>query len=505
MNAMSRRLKASALLTNAFALTASTVGSGALGLVFWVIAAHISSARDVGRVSAEVAGITLLSGLGQIGFVSIIARFLPVARRRSSVIIRRGYAGTLVVTWILACAFVALRFGRAFLSRDAGSVAIFVVSVLVFAVFSLQDVVLTAMRRAPWVLAENILVAVARLLLIPLVLVFGSRMGVLTSWAIPMGVAVIVVNWLTFNKLVPVKEALGDDRGLLPSRSELLSYGAAQFIGGVTGNIVSLLPPVLVASMLGPTASAVFYIPWLLCSSFIALLWNIVFSLVVEAVHDMARTQQMLKQAAWMVVVVTCGGGLVLGAGARLILSVVGSQYRDSGTVVLQLIALSLPFAGVCSLYGALALIDKRTWVTTILDAIGVVIFIGGGVLVAPRYGVAAFGLAFLFSQVLIALASVPGIVLRYRKLSVPDATLLVRLDREVEMMAAETQLIYPLFMVRNAVRDSTARRLAGNSDATTLLHDLLNMPTQRVESPEPDVSISAEADATQVSVDSEA
>ncbi len=470
MKAIGRRLSASALVRNALSLMVSTIGSAALGLAFWVLAAHLFSQRDVGRASAEVAAISLLSSVGQISVVGMIARFLPVARRRTGLILRRGYGAVLTITCILSFGFVTLGFGKHFLGRGVLPIAIFVITVLVFGIFALQDVVLTALRRAPWVLAENIAVAAARLALLPAVLVIGRHTGVIGAWAAPMVVAVAVVNWLVFGKLVPVKERMGDDRGLLPTRKELMSYGTAQFLSGVIGNIATMLPPVLVAARLGAAASAVFYFPWLFCTATMALLWNIVFSLVVEAVHDMERTQHMLKRAALMVALVTCGGAVILGFGASLILGVVGPEYRDSGTVILQLIALSLPFVGVGSLYGALSLIDRRTWPTTILDAFGTLIFIGGGIWIMPRYGVSAFGLTFLISQTTVALLAVPGIVLRYQRLSVPDPTVVLNLDRDAEMMAAETQILYPLFVARHwhTTPTNETPRVDDLADATT-------------------------------------
>jgi O-antigen/teichoic acid export membrane protein len=431
----------------------STVGSAGLGLAFWVIAAHIFKPDEVGRASAEVAAITLIAGLGQLSLVSVFARFLPVARRRTGMIIKRGYVGALVATFLLSCAFVALRLGNVFLDPDALSIAVFVISVLLFVIFALQDVVLTALRRATWVLTENILVAGVRLALLPILVVAGRRMGLLGAWALPMIGAIAIVNWLAFRRLVPEKESAGDDRGLLPTRAEILNYGIAQYVNGVIGSVITLLPPVLVASLMGASASGVFYLPWLFCTSCMALLWNIVFSLVVEAVQDVDRTPQLLARATWMCALVTCGGGLVLGFGAPWILGVVGSTYAASGTVVLRLIALSLPFIGVTTLYSAVSLIEKRTWMSTLLQGIGAAIFLVGGILSAPRYGLAGFGMAFLASKVVIALASAPSVVLRFRSLAVPDPKTVFTVDHEAPAMASETQIMYPMFVARGAAR----------------------------------------------------
>jgi len=463
MTATGQRGKVSALVKSAVSLMFSTVGSAALGFAFWLVSAHLFTPRAVGQASAAIAAVTLLSSIGQISVVWVLARFLPVARRRAGMIVRRGYATALTVTWVLACGFVVFGFGGNFLGPAALSRLAFVLIVMMAAIFALQDVVLTALRRAPWVLAENLAVGAARLAMLLVALIFARHTDVVIAWAAPMVVAVGAVNWFIFRKLVPARQLLGDDHGLLPARSELMSYGTAQVISGAVANIANTLPPLLVVGRLGASAGAVFYFPWLFITAVMALVWNIVFSLVVEAVHDTGRSSHLFKRAAGMGALVTCGSALVLGFGAHIILGIVGANYRDSGAVTLQLFALSLPFIAVSSLYYALSLIERQTWTITNIEIVGAVLFIGGGVLLMPRFGASALGLTFLISHAVVALVTVPGIARRYQRLASPDATVVLRVDREAEAMAAETQILYPLFVAMNPARHF--------ADATTVTY----------------------------------
>ncbi|HKE65190.1 MAG TPA: oligosaccharide flippase family protein [Micromonosporaceae bacterium] len=477
MTVISHRGSKNALVKNAIALMTATVGSAGLGLAFWVVTAHLFDPATVGRASAQVAAVTLVAGLGQLSIVSIFARFLPVARARTVRMIKAGYATTLAASFLIAVGFVLFGFGRDFLDHGVPSTVLFVVCVLVFAIFSLQDVVLTAFRHATWVLWENIGVAAIRLAALPLLFFFGRSLGAFGAWAIPMMGAVAVVSWLIFRHLGPARVRQGDDRGLLPNRSELLNYTASQYVNSVITSIGGLLPPVLVVSFLGARAGAAFYLPWLFCTATTALLWNIQFSLVVEAVHATDRTRHLLKRAAWLGALVTCDGGAVIGFGAPWILGIAGASYRAEGTVVLRLLALSLPFIGVYSLYSALALITKRTWLATALDGVGAVIFLVGSVATASRHGLVAFGTAFLVSRIVIAVASVPGIVIEYRRLAKPDEMMLESLDRDLAARAAETQLLYPIFAVRGIASVPTGSSYvadglewAGMADAYTSL-----------------------------------
>ena len=247
----------------------------------------------------------------------------------------------------------------------------------------------------------------------------------------------------------------------------MLNYGIAQYVNGVTGSVITLLPPVLVASTMGAQASAVFYLPWLFCTSCMALLWNIVFSLVVEAVHDIARTHHLLIRAAWLGAAVTCGGGLVLGFGApcdprnrRLDLSRLrhGRAPADRAE----------PAVHRChdAVRGPLA--DREAHL-----AVDLASGRRRGDLHRRRCAVGATATGWPGSAWRswcpgwsTALASTPAIVLRYRAMIEPDRALAEAVEREAPVLASETQLMYPIFVARGVARASSCRRRAGGSVA---------------------------------------
>jgi O-antigen/teichoic acid export membrane protein len=447
-----RTTAGNALVRNAFALMFSTVGSAALGMAFWVVAAHLYEAKEVGHASAEVAAVSLVAGLAQIGLGAIFARFLPLARRSAGKMVTRGYGASVLAAVVISAGFVVLGFGRQFLGHDTTSLTVFGLGVVVYAIFALQDCVLTAMRKATWVPTENIAVAVARLVLLPVLLVYGVRFGAFLAWAIPMCLAVVLVNLLVYGQLVPERKRAPGIEDLPPGR-ELVSYGAAQYVSGIVGSIVTLVPPVIVAAREGPQEAAYFYFPWLFCTACMALLWNIVFSLVVEAAHDLGRAKQLLARAVKLGLLVTVGGGLVLGLGAPWILKVIGSRYAAGGTTALQIVALSLPFVGVNTLYGAVSLIQRKTWQVTVLQATSAALFIGLSFPAMSRYGATGVAFAFLASRVYAALAAVPALVRRYRELAANATTVVLMLDREALAMAAETEVLYLPSLARGVAK----------------------------------------------------
>jgi hypothetical protein len=67
------------LTVNALALMTATLGANALGLVFWAVAAHLRQPAIVGRASAAIAALTLLSMIAGLNLTNVIIRLLAAA------------------------------------------------------------------------------------------------------------------------------------------------------------------------------------------------------------------------------------------------------------------------------------------------------------------------------------------------------------------------------------------------------------------------------------------
>ncbi|MET7846405.1 hypothetical protein ABZT45_49745, partial [Streptomyces sp. NPDC005356] len=82
------------LFRNAYALMLNTGISGVLGVGFWLAAARYYSADSVGQGSAAIAAMKFLAGLTAVTLTGALARFIPIAGRRTGSFIFRTYAGS---------------------------------------------------------------------------------------------------------------------------------------------------------------------------------------------------------------------------------------------------------------------------------------------------------------------------------------------------------------------------------------------------------------------------
>lgn len=431
-------MRASRIFRSAFALMFSTVASSALGMVFWIVAARLFDTEDVGRASAGVAAISLLGGLGQLGLTSVLIRFVPLIGAAVAVFLRRTYLISVGVTVVLGIGFVAFGFGRQFLGHGLLWAVAFCLAVVGFCVSSLQDGVLTALKRTSWVPVENVAISIGRLALLPAAMATAFANPVLVAWGLPIVGAVVTITVALFTRLLPQHARQHAGRVRMPSRRELIQFTSAGYADGLLANLTTYLPPVIITAVLGPTANAVFFVPWLVGTVIYGLLWNVVSSFVVEATSDAANTRTYLRHAARLVLLVGIGASVTLGIGAPWLLQLLGSEYASGGATALRLIGLSVPFGCVTLVYTVSLLIQRRNWAIFRLSLISAAVGVPLWVLGMYHFGVTGVAAGFLAADALIALCLLPTVIRRYRALANrvidDDVTMVV----DVKLLRAE-------------------------------------------------------------------
>ncbi len=419
---MIRPGRANAVVRNAAALMFSTVASSALGMAFWIAAVRLYPADEVGRASAGASAITLLAGLAQLSLSSVFVRFLPGAGDRTGRIIRFGYAAAGAASVLGAAAFFLLGLARDFLPPGPVPLIAFCVAVCASTIAALQDSVLTALRRAAWVPAGNIILGLGKLALLVALAVTTVRAPMLIAWAAPIVVAVVAIGAL----LVRLVTGLRRDQARpaqprpeqgLPTLVELRGFMTSEYLKNILGTLTLTTPPLLVAMVLGPEQNAYFYLPWLIGSAALALSWNISVSFVVEASGEPSRVREHLRHAVRLLLAVTVGGGAMLAIAAPLILATLGDRYAASGATSLRLIGLSLPFDLVMTLFSAAAIMAKRTWVIFWAQLVATVFFLGAGLLALPAIGAVGMAAAYLGSHAVMGISLAPATIRRLRAL----------------------------------------------------------------------------------------
>ena len=399
------------LTVNALALMTATIGANGLGLVFWAVAAHLQPPDIVGRASAAIAALTLLAMIAQLNLTNVIVRLLPAAGKLGTRMVARTYLVVVVLSLLAGLVYCVSGLGRHVLTGGWLQYVGFTFAIPVAAVFALEDSVLTALRLAPWVAAENITTVIARIALLPLL--FVTAMGAVWSTVLPMLVAVVIVNSLLFGRALP---AHGSVPGTLPGRRRLLSFVAGEYTGNICAIASVQVMPLIVVWRLGPAAAAFLTLPWLIASGIALVLWNVSASFVVEAAGSHGHLGTLLRRSLLLWSGIVAAAMIVCVAGARPLMELVGPQYVAEGVPLLRLIGLSAPFTAVVVIYGTLVWLDQRVWLLAGFQACAGILLLGAVLLLLPHLGLTAVGWAYLGTQAALAAAVAPFTVRHIRR-----------------------------------------------------------------------------------------
>lgn len=402
------------LQRNTYALILTTVSTGLLGLVYWGLAARFYSTSELGRGSAAISALLLLGGIAQLNLGATLPRFLPDAGTGGRRLVLGGYGLAAVAATLLGTGFViwarATDWAGGFLAGAWTVPALFVVAVLAWCLFTLQDAVLIGLRQAVWVPVENMVFGITKLVLLVTFASMSARYGLFASWVVPVAGLLIPVNWLIFTRLIPLHSSRNLHTGRSFSPVRVRGYLGADYVAGIFQLAAINLLPLIVTSQAGLEANGYFFSAWIVANAFEQILLNMGTSLTVEgatspaslAAHtrSIVRMAQMLVLPALLLVVVAAGP----------ILSMVGEAYADRGTALLRLVAVGLAFRVVTIIFISVARVRQKASQVALVQGCLLLGVVAGSAFAIGPLGIVGVGVAYLATNAAVALGVVPAL-----------------------------------------------------------------------------------------------
>lgn len=409
------RLRPGDLVQNAFSLMVSSAGTAGLGIVFWAMATRLEAPSFVGQASAEIAAMILLSSLSQLGFGSTFERFLPIAGKQSKQLVVRGYSLCVAMAMVLSVTYVLLGSGQRFIVPTLEGRIIFILSVMTWTIFALQDAVLIALRSSRYVPIENILYSALKLALLPAIIVLSHRQGIFLSWILPVYLALVGVNWYIFRHRIPSHMRSTIAQSPLPSVKRIAMLATGGYITSILNIFLTSVVAIIIVTRLGTTQSAYFYLPAMIAGSLGQLLWNVNISFLVEASttpSEMARHIKSTVRVTGLIVVPSLVLGEIL---APQILSIFGTAYSHHGTALLRILLVSVLGTVITEFYASLAWLDQRVWWLAARELFSLVVYLSVLFALINHLGINAAGVAALTSSLLQAIFFLPSSIRKYR------------------------------------------------------------------------------------------
>ncbi|HWE15382.1 MAG TPA: polysaccharide biosynthesis C-terminal domain-containing protein [Solirubrobacteraceae bacterium] len=394
------------LYRSSFALMLTTGFNGLLGFAYWVLAARLYPAKAVSVGAGAISAMTLVSSLGWVGLQYVLLRFVPVAGGAQTRLVRLTYTAALAIgvgaAGIFLLGFARLA-GLGELTQSPLTALLFVASIALWVIFSLQDPVLIGLRRAGWVPIENAAFGAIKAVLLVVLAASASAWAIFGAWVLGLVGLVLVVNVALFGRLLRSDSAAPSR---LPPRRQLIRFATGHHFVAVTAAIPDSLVSLLVLAFMPGPANAYYYSAWAVSFSFRLLAVNMSNALIVEGALAEAKLRSHVLQVSRLALVVVVPLVVFVVLFADPIMKAFGLQYAHAANL-LRLFAIALiPFT-IVNFVIAVERIRQRAGRALLIAGCSTVATIGLDVWLIPSAGLTGAGWGWLIGQILGALIAI--------------------------------------------------------------------------------------------------
>lgn len=400
------------LFKNAYFLMLSTGVSAVLGLGFWLVAARYYSEEAVGQGSAAIAAMRLLASITATTMIGAVVRFVPRAGRATGPLVWRAYAASSVVVAVAAVVFLLTLdlWGASYAPLGTAAMGtLFVLACVAWALLTLQDGVLTGLRKAEWVPAGNAVFSVGKLVLLAVFAASLPVLGIFVSWAVAIAFSTLPLGWLIFRRLIP-RQAEADRDVEPPEPREMGRFLAGDSLGALFSLAMINLLPVMVAVNFSAAQNGYFYVAYTVGGTMEFMAINMASSLTAHASHDPRRLADGIRGALRRMTVLLVPVVLFLVVFAPQILAPFDEDYAEHGSTVLRLLALGALPRIVVELYIGVLRVQGRTGVLAAVQGAMCVLVLGSAAMLFTPAGISGAGWAVLVSMTVVALGCAPGL-----------------------------------------------------------------------------------------------
>lgn len=398
------------LFRNAYFLILSSTLTSALGLPFWALAARNYTAASLGRASAVISALSLISGTAQLGLEAILPRYLPGSGDRTLRFVLRAYGLSAAVALVLGtlAAWTSQWWSPplSFLGGDASWFLLFVASAVTWTISSLQDSVMTGLHKARWVPVENVSFGLAKIVLVVMLAASYPRAGVVLSWSAPLVLILIPVNAAIFVRFIPRHVRLTAGLPQTWASGDLRRLLIGNFAGDFSSLVIAFYLPILVLNLAGPRQAAYFFVPWTISIGLRYISQNMATSMTVETGYDEAKRRRNLLSASVGTFRLLVPAVIVVLIAGPFILGLFGHGYERAGTSALRLLALGTIPHAVSTLGLGLARVRHDGRFVGIVQVTDACVMLALSALLVPSIGIEGAAVGWIAAQTVAAAMS---------------------------------------------------------------------------------------------------
>jgi O-antigen/teichoic acid export membrane protein len=383
------------------ALVLSSGLTSAVGLLYWVLAARLFDPATVGVNSVALSTMQLLGGVAHLNLTQALLRFGPVAGRQTRRLMLVCYAVASAVAALVGLGYAAGAPVWAPQMVDAVGygplLVFFAVATPAWAIFTMQDYLLTALKRATVVPLENLVFALLKIGLLGAAVGLAYVGGIAASWVLATVLIVVAVNAWLLLRAVP-QAATGEP--VEPVRPRVIArFVRSDYAGATLWQLAMNGIPALVLARLGAEDAAVYGIVWTIAISLYLIPSGMAQSMIAHTAGDPDRADAARRAMVRRSLMLVVPAAAVLSVGAYPVLWLFGEHYAQRGAWALALAVLSAVPQAVTASTVAQARVQQRMRVLVLVPGTLAVAVLVSAWLLMPVLGITGVALAWLVVQ----------------------------------------------------------------------------------------------------------
>lgn len=397
---------------NAAWLAAARVAPMLTGFLFWALAAVVLPPAQIGLGSAVVSAALLTVQLGMLGVGPATLTLLPAENDGGRRLIATSLFTVGTFSLIGAGALVAtthsLGSGVGEAWNDPLVTVIFVATALFAASAYQLDHVGVAQERADRTLGRSLVQSLVQLAFLAIAFAAGIHELSVVIGAVALGALASVLVGL--RQLGRAKVSPDWRHGLRPgSALKLLRPGLPNHALMLADRAPGYLLPLIVASTLGPAATAAWYIVWMMASAVFFVPQSAGFTLQTALAGTRSRPG-LVASALRASLLLTLAAGLILMLAGPFLLRLLGPQYA-SAWVLLPVLVPALLLSCVTQVYYGLCRAQGRLIESTTVAVLAAALVVAPAAAVAQHYGLTGVSVLWSVAQAAVALIAVQRLI----------------------------------------------------------------------------------------------
>ena len=405
------------LYHNSLFLMANIAVTSALGFVFVIIITRFYSDDDVGLANAIISGINLIALFSFLGLDSLLIRYLPRSERQTD-LINFSFSLSAIISLIIAGIFVlgihtwspALNF-----IRDNPK---FAACFIIFAVFLTLSVMMSSLfiakRKTYFALTKDTISSVLKIPLPFVLVLFFRAFGIVGSWGISAGIAVIVAGLIFLPRVQSgYKAKLNLSFKIVKG---LWHYSIGSYFISILSTLPALILPIIIVNRSGGADNAYYYTAWTLACLLFIIPGAVSQSLFAEGSHFEDKLDANVRRSYKFIFLLLIPLIILFVFAGKWLLLAFGKNYSEGGMTLLQIFSISAILYAINNVYYTILRVKNKLAELIALYGFSTLSILIGSYFILPRTGLVGIGYIWFSVQAIVSIYVTAKMVMLHKQ-----------------------------------------------------------------------------------------